>query len=66
MKTNFEIVEVLPVEKLLPEELNAVLGGSNKIKATGCNGHSCSCSSTSTTTSSSTLKPTDTSGNKLI
>lgn len=60
MRSNFEIVEVLPVEKLLPEELNAVVGGKGT-KIVGCNGHSCSCTSTTTTTTT-TSNPTTKSG----
>lgn len=44
----YDIMEVLPSEELLPEELNAIVGGNTKIKVVGCGGHSCSCSNTST------------------
>lgn len=52
MKSNYDIMEVLPSETLLPEEMSAIVGGKSKTKIVGCNGNSCSCSD-----SISTSKP---------
>ena len=49
MKNQLFFNEILPIEELIPAEMNAIVGGIKK--SVGCSGKKCSCESTVLTNS---------------